>query len=136
MFLYKWRAKLTKRGIFIKSSTDLVKALKADCDLTASGIQEQIPLIFELILLAVENEDCQTEIATRQNLVFVGGENADTPQQNNRRRPNRKRDGEDEGFREAQLEKIRTQANKAAVKKVKTATEKAQSTKIKKAATT
>ncbi len=135
MFPYKWRAKLAKRGIFIKSSTDLIKALKADCDLTASGIQEYIPLILQVILLAVENEDRRTEIDTRQNLVIVSGENV-TPQQNNLRRPKRKRDNEDEVSHAARLEKIRTQATKAVVKKVKTAAEKAQSTKVKKVATT
>ncbi len=126
---------MAKRGFFIKSSIDLVKALKADCDLMALGIQEKIPLILGVILSTVENEDCQREIDIRQNPVSVGGENKDTPQQNNPRRPKRKRDGEDEGSREARLEKIRTQATKAAVKKVKTATEKVQSTKVKKAAT-
>ncbi len=75
MFLYKWRAKLAKRGIFIKLSTDLIKALKADYNLTASGIQKHIPLILQVILLVVENEDHRTEIATRQNLVIVSGEN-------------------------------------------------------------
>lgn len=57
MFPYKWKTKLTKRGIFIKLSTDLVKALKADCNLTALGIQEKIFFILGAILLAVENED-------------------------------------------------------------------------------
>ena len=68
------------------------------------------------------------EIAIRQNLVSVGGENVDTLQQNKPRRPKRKRSGLDEGAREVQLEKIRMQATRAVVKKVKTAAEKAQST--------
>ena len=38
IFLFKWRAKLAKRMIFIKLATDLVKGLKADCDLLALGI--------------------------------------------------------------------------------------------------
>ena len=58
MFPYKWRAKLAKRAVFIKSATDLVKVLKADCDLVTSGIQDEISLILEIILLAVENQDC------------------------------------------------------------------------------
>ncbi len=115
MFPYKWRAKLAKREIFIKSSTNLIKALRADCDLTALGIQEHILLIFQVILLAVENEDCWTEIAIRQNQVIVSGKNV-IPQQNNLRRPKRKRDSEDEVSRVAQLEKIRIQATKAVVK--------------------
>lgn len=49
MFPYKWRIKLAKRGFFIKLSIDLVKALKADCDLTVSGIQEKISLILGVI---------------------------------------------------------------------------------------
>ena len=53
MFPYKWRAKLAKRVVFIKLATDLVKVLKADCDLVASGIQDEISLILEVILLAV-----------------------------------------------------------------------------------
>ena len=135
MFSYKWRAKLAKCRFFIKPSLDLVKMFKADCNLPASSIQKKILFILGVKLSIVENEDRQREIDIRQNLVSVGGENEDTPQQNNPRRPKRKRDGEDEGSREARLEKIRTQATKAAVKKVKTATEKVQSTKVKKAAT-
>ena len=84
--------------------------------------------------MAVENKDRQTEIATCQNLVTVGSENI-TLQQNNPRCPKRKRDGENKGSREAQLETIRIQTTKAAMKKVKTATEKAQSTKVKKVTT-
>ncbi len=129
MFPYKWRATLAKRGIFIKSSTDLIKALKADCDLTTSGIH-----ILQVILFAIENEDLRKKIATRQNLVIVSVENV-ISQQNNLRRPKRKGDSEDEVSCVAQLEKICTQATKAAVNKVKTAAEKAQSTKVKKAAT-
>jgi len=87
MFPYKWRAKLAKRGgVLLNRQRISLKRFKADCELTASGIQEQIPLILEVILLAVENEDRQIEIAMRQNLVSVGGENVDTPQQNNPRR--------------------------------------------------
>lgn len=55
MFPYRWRAKLAQRAVFIKSATDLVNVLKADCDLATSGIQDKISLIFEVILLAVEN---------------------------------------------------------------------------------
>lgn len=136
IFPYKWRAKLAKRAVFIKSATDLVNVLKADCDLATPGIQDEISLILEVILLAVENQDCQMEIAIRQNLVSAGAENVDTLQQNKPRRPKRKRSGLDEGAREVQLEKIRMQATRAAVKKVKTAAEKAQSTKVKNTATT
>ncbi len=57
MFLYKWRAKLAKRGFFIKLSIDLVKILKVECDLTTLGIQKKIPLILGVILSTVENED-------------------------------------------------------------------------------
>ena len=88
------------------------------------------------MLLAVENQDYQMEIAIYQNLISVGAENVDTLQQNKPRRPKHKRNGLDEGAREVQLEKIRMQATRAAVKKVKTATEKAQSTKVKNATTT
>lgn len=70
---------MAKCGFFIKSSIDPAKAFKADCNLTTSSIQEKIPLIFEVILLIVENEDRQKEIDIRQNLVSVGGENEDTP---------------------------------------------------------
>ena len=58
IFPYKWRAKLTKCGFFIESAIDFVKALKADCDLTASGILEKILLVLGVILLTVRNEDC------------------------------------------------------------------------------
>ena len=57
IFSYKWRAKLAKRGFFIKSVIDLVKALKVDCNLTVLVIQEKIPFILGMILLTVENED-------------------------------------------------------------------------------
>lgn len=57
IFSYKWRAKLAKRGFFIKLSINHIKALKTDCNLRASDIQEKIPLIFGVILLTVENED-------------------------------------------------------------------------------
>ncbi len=87
MFPYKWRAKLAKCRFFIKSSIDLVKALKADYDLTALGIQKKIPLILGMILSTVKNEDCQREIDIRQNLVSVGGKNKDRLQQNNPRHP-------------------------------------------------
>ncbi len=97
MFLYKWRTILAKRGFFIKSSIDLVKALKADYNLTALNIQEKIPLTLVVILSTIENEYHQREIDIYQNLVSVGGENEDTPQQNNPRRSKRKQDGEDEG---------------------------------------
>ena len=136
MFPYKWRAKLAKRAVLIKSATDLVKMLKVDCDLVTLGIQDKIFLIFEVILLAVENQDCQMEIAIRQNLVFVGAENVDTLQQNKPKRPKCKRSGLDEGAQEVQLEKIHMQATRMAVKKVKTAAEKTQSTKVKNAVTT
>lgn len=85
MFPYKWRAKLAKRGIFIKLSTDLIKALKPDCNLMASGIQEKIFFILGIILSAVENENCQKKIDIHQNLDSIGGENKDTIQQNNLR---------------------------------------------------
>lgn len=134
MFSYKWRAKLAKHWIIIKFSTDLIKVLKTDCNLTALGIQKYIPLIFQVILLVVEDEDRRIEIVTCQNLVIVGSKNV-TLQQNNLKRPKRKRDSEDEVSRLAQLEKICTQATKVAMKKVKIVIEKAQSTKVKKAAT-
>ena len=38
MFPYKWMAKLAKLTVFIKSATDLVNVLKADCDLATSSI--------------------------------------------------------------------------------------------------
>ncbi len=55
MFPYKWRAKLIKRGFFIKSSIDFIKVLKANYDLTVLGIQEKILFILGMILLTVEN---------------------------------------------------------------------------------
>lgn len=58
MFPYKWRAKLAKCAVFIKSATDLVKMLKADCDLATLDIQDEISFILEVILLVVENQDC------------------------------------------------------------------------------
>ena len=64
MFLYKWGVKLAKSSNFIKLSTDFIKILKTDCNLMASDIQEHISLIFQVILLAVENEDRWIEIAT------------------------------------------------------------------------
>lgn len=94
MFPYKWRAKLAKCGIFIKSSTDLIKALKADCNLTTLGIQKYISLIFQVILLAIEDDDCRIEIATHQNSVIIGSENI-TLKQNNPRHPKQKQDSED-----------------------------------------
>lgn len=75
MFPYKWKTKLAKYEIFIKSSIDLIKVLKANCDLTISDIQEYISLILQIILLVVEDKDYQIEIATRQNLVTIGGKN-------------------------------------------------------------
>lgn len=78
MFSYKWRAKLTKRGIFIKLSTDLIKALKVDCDQMVSSIQEYISLILQVILFVVEDEDYWMEIATYQNLVIISSENVTT----------------------------------------------------------
>ncbi len=106
---------MAKRRFFIKLSIDLVKALKADCDLTASSIQEKIPLILEVILSTVENEDRQREIDIRQNPVSVGGKNEDMPQQNNLRHRKCKRDSEDKISRVTRLEKIRMQATKAMV---------------------
>ena len=50
MFPYKWRAKLAKRAVLIKSATDLVKMLTADCNLATSGIQDKISLILEVML--------------------------------------------------------------------------------------
>ena len=58
IFLYKWRVKLAKRGFYIKSSLDFVKALKADYNLMALNIQENIPFILGVILSTIENEDC------------------------------------------------------------------------------
>lgn len=58
MFSYKWRAKLAKHTVFMKSATDLVNVLKADCDLATLGIQDEIFFILEIILLAVKNQDC------------------------------------------------------------------------------
>lgn len=90
MFLYKWRAKLAKRAVFIKSIIDLIKVLKADCDLAILGIQNKISLILEIILLAIENPDCQMKIAICQNLVSAGTKNVDTLQQNMSKGPKRK----------------------------------------------
>ncbi len=86
MFLYKWRAKLAKRIFFITLSIDLIKVLKTDCNLMALGIQKKILLILGVILLTIEKEDRQREIDIYQNLVSVGGENENMPQQNNPRR--------------------------------------------------
>lgn len=97
MFSYRWRAKLTKRKIFIKSSINLIKALKVDCNLTALSIKKHIPFILSVILLTIENEDCQTEIAIWQNLIIVSGKYV-TLQQNNPRRPKRKWDSENKLF--------------------------------------
>ena len=83
MFSYKYRTKLAKRGFFIKLLLNLVQVLKADCDLTTLGIQEKILLILQVILLTVENKDCQRKIDIRQNLISVGGKNKDRLQQNN-----------------------------------------------------
>ena len=77
IFSYKWRAKLAKRGFFIKLVIDFVKALKADYNLTALGIQEKILFILGMILSIVGNEDCQKKIDIRQNLVSIGGKNKD-----------------------------------------------------------
>lgn len=87
MFLYKWRAKFAKSKIFIKLSKNIIKGLKVDCNLMVLRNQNQIFLIFEVILLAVEDKDCQTKIATPQNLVFVNGKNVDILQQNNPKHP-------------------------------------------------
>lgn len=38
MFPYKWRVKLAKCAVFIKSATDFIIMLKADCDLAALDI--------------------------------------------------------------------------------------------------
>ena len=62
IFLYKWRAKLAKCAVFIKSATDFVKMLKADCNLAILGIQDKIFLILEVILLAIENQDCYNNV--------------------------------------------------------------------------
>lgn len=99
MFPYKWRVKLAKRAVFIKLAMDLVNMLKADCNVIISGIQDEISLIFEVILLAIENQDCQIKIAICQNLVSAGAENVDTLQQNKPRRPNHKRSGLDKKAR-------------------------------------
>lgn len=101
MFLYKQRAELAKRRFFIKLSIDLVKVLKVDCDLIILGIQKKILLIFKMILLIVENKDCQREIDIHQNLVFVGNENKDMSQQNNLRPPKHKQDNENMESEEA-----------------------------------
>lgn len=45
-----------------------------------SDIQEQIPLILRIILLAVENKDCHKEIISCQNLDVVGSKNLDMSQ--------------------------------------------------------
>ena len=73
MFPYKWRAKLVKRGFFIKLAIAFVKALKADCNLTVLDIQEKILLILGMILLTVENKDRQRKIDICQDLVSVDG---------------------------------------------------------------
>lgn len=62
MFLYKWRAKLTKRRFIIKLSLDFVKALKAGYNLMVLNIQEKIPYILGVILLIVANKDCRKKI--------------------------------------------------------------------------
>ncbi len=94
-----------------------------DCNLTALSIKKHIPFILSVILLTIENEDCQTEIAIWQNLIIVSGKYV-TLQQNNPRRPKRKWDSENKLFCMAWLDKIRIQATKVAVKKVKIMVEK------------
>lgn len=89
---------MAKCKFFIKLIIDLIKVLKADYDLTTLGIQEKIPLILGVILLTVRNEDRQREINICQNLIFIGSENKDTPQQNNLRRCKCKQDGKDKRF--------------------------------------
>lgn len=68
-------------------SIDLIKALKIDYHLIILEIQEQISLIFEIILLAIKNEDCQIEITICQNMISVGNVNINTLQQNNLKHP-------------------------------------------------
>ena len=97
IFPYKWRAKLAKRAVLIKSAMDFVKMLKVDCDLVTSDIQDKIFFILEVILLAVENQDCQMKIAIRQNLVSAGAENVNTLQQNKPKRLKCKQSGLDKG---------------------------------------
>lgn len=124
------------RGGFIKSSTDLVKTLKADCELTAPGIQEQIPLIIEIILLAVENQDRQIEIAMRQNLVSVGGENVDTPHKITHDVLSANEMVKTRDFGKLSWKKYARRPLRRRRKRSETAAEKAQSTKAKKAGTT
>lgn len=87
---------------------NFVKVYKTDCNLAALGIQEKISLLLEIILLTVKNKDCQREIDIHQNLISVGGENKDTPQQNNPTYPKCKQDGENERSWDTWLEKICT----------------------------
>lgn len=57
MILYKLKAKLAKRGFFMKLLLDSVKVLEVDYDLTTLTIQEKIFFILEVILLIVKNKD-------------------------------------------------------------------------------
>lgn len=75
IFLYKWKAKLAKHRFYIKLLIDFIKALKVDYNLMTLSIEKKISLIFVVILLTVENENCQREINICQNLVSVGNEN-------------------------------------------------------------
>lgn len=72
---------MTKHKILIKLLIDLIKTSKVDYNLTILGIQEYISLIIQVILLAVEDEDCWIKIAIYQNLVTVSSKN-NTLQQN------------------------------------------------------
>ena len=80
IFSFKQKVKLSKRMVFIKLVTDIIKTLKTDCNLLASGIQNKIYFIFEVILLAVEDQDCEIEIAIYQDLVSIADRNVDVPQ--------------------------------------------------------
>lgn len=68
---------MTKCNFFIKLLIDIIKALKANCNLTILGIQEKIFFILEVILLIVENKNCQKEIDIYQNLVSINSKNKD-----------------------------------------------------------
>lgn len=102
---------------------DLIKVLKADCDFPTLSIKDQMSLILQVILLAIENQDFQIETAKHQNLIFANDKNVNKLQHNNRRYIKCKWDSEDEEIWKVKLEMIYMQATKAMVKKVKTVAE-------------
>ena len=78
IFSYKWKTQLVKHGFCIKSSIDFVKVFKVDYNLMTLGIQKKILLFLKVILLIVENEDCQRKIDIYQNLISISSKNEDT----------------------------------------------------------